>query len=331
MNRRMRAGRVIAIGLPLTAFILLLPWLSLPYLIVWMFLFSISLALAVSYDIVGGYMGYMNLGHAVFFGLGAYTAGLGLNNGVHLVWSLAAAALVSAGFAAVVSFPLFRLRGAYFALGTFGLVGLMGVLCRNLRDVTGGSGGLSVAAGDHSVGAYYLSVGLAAATIFLSRAIVRSRFGLGLLSIRDDEEASRAFGTPTTLYKILALVVSSIPASLAGAIYVWNVTYISPSSVFGLETALSPIVMALLGGTGTLFGPILGTFVLTVLQELLWTKVPYLHLTTYGIIMILVGLFMPGGLVRTRFFQRVVSLFSNESITADSRDIDSRNEHLRLR
>lgn len=313
MKGEIRSGRAVAAVVPLLAGLLMLPWMSASYLIVWMFLFSISLTLAVSYDIVGGYMGYMNLGHAVFFGLGAYTTGLALNQGLHLVYSLASAALVSAGFAVLVGFPLFRLRGAYFALGTFGLVGLMGVLCRNLRDITGGSGGLSTASGDHSVGAYYLATALAAGTIILSRAVVRSRFGLGLLSIREDEEASSAFGTPTTLYKSLALVVASVPASLAGGIYVWNVTYISPTSVFGLETALSPIVMALLGGTGTLVGPIVGAFVLTVVQEVLWTKVPYLHLTMYGIIMIVVGLFMPGGLVRTGWFRRIERFFLSDS------------------
>ncbi len=313
MTGKIRVGRAMAALFPLAVVLLILPWLSVPYLTVWMFLFSISLTLAVSYDIVGGYMGYMNLGHAVFFGLGAYTTGLALNQGAHLSLSLCCAGLVAATFAALAGFPLFRLRGPYFALGTFGLVGLMEVLCRNLRDITGGAGGLSTPAGDHSVAAYFLSVALAAGTILLSGALVRSRFGLGILSIREDEEASRAFGTPVTLYKNLALVVSAVPAGLAGGIYVWNVTYISPSSVFGLETALSPIVMALLGGTGTLFGPIAGAFVLTALQEVLWTKMPYLHLTMYGIIMIVVGLFMPGGLARTAFFRSMARLFLRDT------------------
>jgi branched-chain amino acid transport system permease protein len=146
-------------------------------------------------------------------------------------------------------------------------------------------------------------------SVVLNLGLSRSRFGLALLSIREDEEVARALGTPTTLYKSLALIVSSVPAGLIGGVYVWNVTYISPPAVFGLEIALSPIVMAMLGGTGTVMGPIIGVFFLTVLQEFLWTQIPYLHLTMYGIVMVLVGLFMPGGLVRTRLFGLVIQRF----------------------
>jgi ABC-type branched-subunit amino acid transport system permease subunit len=251
-------------------------------------------------------MGYMNLGHSTFFGLGAYGTAILLNQGWNLLSALLGGTAVAAVFAAAVGYPLFRLRGAYFALGTFGMISLMAVLSNNLRGLTGGSGGISTPAGDHSLPAYYLSVLIVSATLVVSYLISRSRFGLALFSIREDEEVARAFGTPTNLYKCLALVISSIPAGLIGGVYVWNVTYISPHAVFGLEIALSPIVMAMLGGTGTLVGPLLGAVFLTSLQELLWTKIPYLHLTMYGSIMVLVGLFMPGGLVRTKWFRSIL-------------------------
>jgi len=224
---------------------------------------------------------------------------------VHPVLAFGSGVVVAACFGALVSLPIFRLRGAYFSLATFGLISLMGILANNLRNLTGGSGGISTPPGDHGTAAYYLSVVTAIATVFISRQLARSKFGLALFSIREDEEAARAFGTPTTMYKCLALVVSSVPASLIGGIYVWNVTYISPPAVFGLEIALSPIVMAMLGGTGTIAGPVIGVFFLTLVQEFLWTKMPYLHLTMYGIIMVLVGLFMPGGLVRTRLLRAI--------------------------
>ncbi len=291
----------------LTAFLAALPWLLVSYALVWFFLFAVYLTLAVSYDIVGGYMGYMNLGHSTFFGLGAYSTAILLNHGLGLAPSLGVAVLVAAAFALLVGYPLFRLRGAYFSLATFGLISLMGILSNNLRDLTGGSGGISTPSGDHSVAAYYFSLILAAGTIVLSHRLARSKFGLALFSIREDEEVARAFGIPTTLYKCVALLVSSVPASLIGGIYVWNMTYISPSSVFGLEIALSPIVMAMLGGTGTIIGPVVGVAFLTALQELLWTKIPYLHLTMYGITMVLVGLFMPGGLVRISWVRSLVS------------------------
>jgi branched-chain amino acid transport system permease protein len=288
------------------AALVLLPRVVGSYVLVWIFLLCVYLTLAASYDIVGGYMGYMNLGHSTFFGLGAYGTAILLNHGFHLAVAAAGGVVIAACFAALVSYPLFRLRGAYFALATFGMISLMKVLSNNLRDLTGGSGGISTPPGDHTVGAYYLSVLIACATLVVSYRVSRSRFGLALFSIREDEEVARAFGTPTNLYKGLALVISSIPASLIGGTYVWCVTYISPPAVFGLEIALSPIVMAMLGGTGTIVGPLLGAVFLTSLQELLWTKIPYLHLTIYGVIMVLVGLFMPGGLVRTRWFRPVL-------------------------
>jgi branched-chain amino acid transport system permease protein len=282
----------------LAAGLAILPRFVGSYVLVWIFLLSVNLTLAASYDIVGGYMGYLNLGHSTFFGLGSYTTAILLTQGYHLAVALAGGVLAAAIFAALVSYPLFRLRGAYFALGTFGLISLMEVLSNNLRGLTGGSGGISTPPGDHTLPAYYLCVAVALGTVLLSRIVSRSQFGLALFSIREDEEVARAFGVPTTRYKCLALIVSSAPAALIGGIYVWNVTYISPPAVFGLEIALSPIVMAMLGGTGTIIGPVVGVIFLTGLQEFLWTKIPYLHLAMYGVIMILVGLFMPGGLVR---------------------------------
>ena len=283
-----------------------LPFVGVSYGIVWIFLLAVYFVLALSYDIVGGYMGYMNLGHSTFFGLGAYTAAITLNQGFHLASALVVAVLLTACFAAMVSYPLFRLRGAYFALATFGLISLVEVLTINLRDLTGGSGGISTPPGNHMVTAYCLILVVAGATMALSHFIARSKFGLALFSIREDEEVAQAFGVPTSLYKGLALIISSVPASLAGGIYVWNMTYISPPSVFGLEIALSPIVMAMLGGTGTMAGPLVGAIFITMVQEFLWTKVPYFHLAMYGLVLILLGLFLPGGLVRTRWIKPIV-------------------------
>ena len=278
-----------------------LPWLGFSYGVVWIFLLAVYFTLALSYDIVGGYMGYMNLGHSTFFGLGAYTTAILLNHGFNLLTSFLGALLLAALFAALISYPLFRLRGAYFALATFGLISLIEVLTVNLRDLTGGSGGISTPPGNHMLPAYYMVLGVAAASMVLSHLVARSKFGLALFSIREDEEVARAFGVPTSLYKGLALVISSAPASLVGGIYVWNMTYVSPESVFGLEIALSPIIMAMLGGTGIMIGPLVGAVFITLVQELLWTKVPYFHLAMYGTVLVLLGLFMPGGLVRTRW------------------------------
>ncbi len=294
------------IALLLWAFLAALPYLGFSYGVVWVFLLTVYFTLALSYDIVGGYLGYMNLGHSTFFGLGAYTTAILLNQGFNLFSALLGGLLLTAAFAAVISYPLFRLRGAYFALATFGLISLVEVLTTNLRDLTGGSGGISTPPGDHMIPSYYLVLAVAGGTMVLSQIVARSKFGLALFSIREDEEVAKAFGVPTSLYKCLALVISSVPASLVGGIYVWNMTYISPESVFGLEIALSPIIMAMLGGTGIMIGPLVGAVFITMVQEFLWTEVPYFHLAMYGIVLVLLGLFMPGGLVRTRWLKPVV-------------------------
>ena len=296
-GRRYWIALVVSVSV-LGAVCTLLPWMGTRYALVWMFLFSVWLTLAVSYDIVGGHLGYMNLGHSAFFGLGAYATVLLLNLGCSLPTSLGAAALLAASVAVLISWPLFRLRGAYFALGTFGLISLMAAVVTNLRDWTGGSGGISAPPGDHTVAACYLSMAVAGCTMALRYHLARSHFGLTLRAIREDEEAARGLAAQVILYKCAALVLSSIPAGVIGGVYAWNLTYISPDSVFGLEVALSPVVMAMLGGTGALAGPVLGVCFVTVVQELLWTKMPYFHLTVYGAIMVCVGLFLPGGLVR---------------------------------
>ncbi len=290
----------------LWAILAALPYLGFSYGVVWIFLLAVYFTLALSYDIVGGYMGYMNLGHSTFFGLGAYTTAILLNQGIGLFSALFVALLLAALFAALISYPLFRLRGAYFALATFGLISLIEVLTVNLRDLTGGSGGISTPPGNNMLPSYYLVLAVALGTMVLSQAVARSKFGLALFSIREDEEVAQAFGVPTTLYKGLALVISSVPASLVGGIYVWNMTYVSPESVFGLEIALSPIIMAMLGGSGIMIGPLVGAVFITLVQEFLWTKVPYFHLAMYGVVLVLLGLFMPGGLVRTRFVKPAI-------------------------
>ena len=158
-----------------------LPWLAVSYAITWIFFLSVYLTLALSYDIVGGYLGYMNLGHSTSFGLGAYTTAILLNNGFSLAPALSLSILLAAAFAAMVSYPLFRLRGAYFALATFGLISLIEVVVTNLRDLTGGSGGISTPPGNNLLPAYYLSLAVVLGTMVLSHYLARSQFGLALL------------------------------------------------------------------------------------------------------------------------------------------------------
>jgi len=256
------------------------------------------LVLALSFDIVGGYAGYMNLGHAAFFGIGAYTFGILINGGVAPLVASLAAVLVTTAVAGVISYPFFRLRGPYYALATFGFLKLCEEFALTLSSLTGGSGGLAVSWPEHLIQTYFLNLGLVGCTLLTVWLVARSRFGLGLVSIREDERVARSFGVPVFRHKCAALLVSAALAAALGPIYLTDRLYINPGEMFGLETALMPITMAMLGGSGVLIGPVVGVVFLSLVQEVLWTQLGVLRLAALGLVLTAVGLFMPGGLVR---------------------------------
>jgi branched-chain amino acid transport system permease protein len=285
----------------------LLPFTVGRYVVTLAFFLWVSIALAESYSLVGGFLGYMNLGHTSFFGVSAYTFGILYAQGVPFLWAWLAGMGCTLAFAAAISAPLFRLRGAYFAVASFGMISLLELLAHNFGDLTGGAAGLSLPPGDRLIPAYYLSLAVAAGSVVLVAVVSRARLGLALMSIREDEEVAAVFGVHGFRYKALALILSAIPPGLIGGVYSWQLTYINPSTVFGLEIALLPIVMAMLGGVGHVWGPVLGAYFITLIEELLWTQMPYLHLTTYGVILLLVGFYLPGGLVRLWWLASILS------------------------
>src|SRR5574341_2033110 len=281
------------------AFLVALPFVASPYMVVVFFILNLHLCMAASYDIVGGYMGYINLGHASFFGIGAYIFGILYLQGWGVPACLAAGGAAAVLFAALVSVPLFRIRGIYFALATFGMVKLLELIAINLRDLTGGSWGLSIAGGETTRATYAISLALALGTLALNSAIARSSLGLALVSIREDEEVADVSGVRVFWTKWIALVISALTPGIMGGVYMWQVKYLDPNSGFGSEIVFVPIVMAMFGGSGVLLGPIVGAAFLSFVEEVLWTRIPYLHLATYGLVFVLVGVFMPGGVART--------------------------------
>ena len=257
-----------------------------------------SVVIATSYDIVGGHMGYINLGHITFFAVGAYAFGVLFNQDLTLVPALFGATLCAVTFAAVMSYPFFRLRAHYFALASFGLVKLMEHVTINLSWLTGGSNGLKIDGGDRTTPVYYICLATVVLVMLCHWALGRSKLGLAMKAIREDEEVARDFGVPTFLTKAKALVISSLFPGFLGGVYTWYINYIIPDDIFSLERALTPIAMALLGGTGLLVGPVVGAVFLTMTEEVIWTTFKHLHGAMLGLVIILVGLFMPGGLAR---------------------------------
>ncbi|MBI4609764.1 MAG: branched-chain amino acid ABC transporter permease [Candidatus Rokubacteria bacterium] len=275
-----------------------LPLLTTTYVTSLFLALFLTAALAQSYDLVGGHLGYMNLGHAAFFGIGAYTFGILYAGGWGLPRAWIAAVLLPVAAALVMSYPFFRLRGAYFALATFGLVVLLERLTSNLAWLTRGSEGLTIPPGYRLYPAYYVLLGLCA---FLTVAIwwlSRSRIGLALVAIREDEDAIGAYGVAPFRFKCAALTASAGVAGLVGAVYTWQATYITPVDIFSIERAVGPVVMAMIGGSGTVLGPLVGSLLIEAIREALRLKTQYLALTVYGGMLILVGLFIPGGLMR---------------------------------
>ncbi len=287
-------------------FLLIFPALNMPYLNTFLIILFMYVLLAESYDLLGGYAGYINMGHIAFFGIGAYTFGILWNKGLSLYLSFLGGIVAAVIFALLISFPFFRLRGAYFSLASFALVKLMEHLTLNLSSLTQGSDGLKVIGGNRMIPMYYLSLLLVVAVITVSYLITRSRLGLAMASIREEEEIAMDFGVPVQRIKTTAMVISASFAGLMGAFYTWYTIFINPSMVFGTELALMPIAMAMLGGSGVIIGPVVGAVFLFVVEETLWTRMAYLHTAAYGVVIVFVGLFMPGGLVRLGPFRRIL-------------------------
>jgi branched-chain amino acid transport system permease protein len=284
----------------------LVPFEARTYWLQEMTLLFLWAGLAQSYDILGGTLGYINLGHIVFFGLGAYTTGILFNSGIPVAFGLIASILVVAVFAALIGIPFFRLRGAYFSLATFALVKLMEQVTNNLRDLTGGSSGLKILAENRVVPTYYSMLGVLVVAMVASATISRSRLGLAMKSIREDEAVARDFGVPTTRIKIQALVISSVFPAVLGGLFTWYINFINPAEVFDLKFALQPVAMAMLGGSGLVIGPVLGSTFLYGMEEFIWTRFEHLHGAMLGLIIVLVGLFMPGGMARLGPIERLL-------------------------
>lgn len=253
--------------------------------------------LALSYDLLGGYGGELHLGHGAFFGIGVYASALATLHGLP-GWAALAAAGLTGGVSARLLAPLLvSLRGVSFALTSLGVLLLFALLARNLEGLTGGTAGLSLPGTvELAAGPFGWTLLLVFGTLWVHDALPESRFGRALRGAAADPEAAAASGVPWDILRRRTLVLGSVLAALAGGIYPFPMGYVSPQSAFGLEKALAPVVMVLVGGPGTRWGPLLGVALYMGLQELLWTRGWDWNLALTGIGLMAVGLFLPRGL-----------------------------------
>lgn len=257
----------------------------------------VAIIMANGYNVIGGLAGYPSFGHAVFFGIGAYTTGIAMNTyGLPFLPTVLLGAVVAALVALLTGPPLLRIRGHYFAIATIGLQIAVERLIEGVQFFGGGSGWPTVVSYSQYE-LYLLFVGLAIVSVGMVWAIRRSRFGYGLRALALNEEQAEMVGVPTGYYKTSAYVLSVIPVGLAGGLFAGWINFINLSTVFAIEISINMILYVILGGVGTLAGPIVGAVVLETSNQYLWSSLPNLHVMVYGLFMVLIVLYLPGGLM----------------------------------
>lgn len=251
--------------------------------------------LAQSWNIIGGYTGYPSFGNSVFYGLGGYGVAIAMvQYGLPFPVGLAIGIGLAVGFAILLGLPVLRLHGHYFAIATLGLAEVMTAIVSNL-EIAGRNVGLILPLVKGDVLFFELSLILLVVTTLAVMWISRSRFGFGLIAIRENEQAAAVMGVNTTLYKILAFALCSVFAAVAGGIHAYWITYLDPGSAFDVALNVKMIIMAVFGGPGTIFGPVLGAFVLSAISEILAAKVTSLASIFFGIVIVAAIVFMPRG------------------------------------
>jgi branched-chain amino acid transport system permease protein len=251
--------------------------------------------LAQGWNIIGGYTGYPSFGNSVFYGLGSYGVAIAM-----VQWNLPFAVgiifgvLLAVGFAFLLGIPVLRLKGHYFAIATLALAQVMSAIVSNI-SLAGQNIGLVLPPLNNDRLFYELSLGLLVLTTLTVFWLTRSRFGFGLIAIRENEEGAAVMGVNTTLYKVLAFALSGIFTALAGGIHAYWITVLDPESAFDISLNVKMIIMEVFGGPGTVFGPVLGAFVLSAVSEVLSSEVTNVVGLFFGVVVVTAVVLMPRG------------------------------------
>jgi branched-chain amino acid transport system permease protein len=263
---------------------------------------AMFVVLASAWNLVGGLTGYGSFGNVAFFGLGAYTCAVAVDaHRLHLPLGvgIALSPLVPAAFAALVGLPLLRLRGHYFAIATLGTAVAVGEVVKNIEYLGGATGLFPPILRRADLLFLYLMAGVALAAVLVTRLVQRSRFGYGLVAIRENEDAAQVIGVNATAYKVGAFAVAAALTGLAGGVFaVWN-SFINQDLGFSMDFNIQMILMAVVGGAGTLFGPVLGAVALELLIQLLAGRSDVAIYTQIGLglLVAVTVIFVPRGIV----------------------------------
>jgi branched-chain amino acid transport system permease protein len=276
----------------------------------------IYIILAQSWNLMGGYTGQMNLGLAAFFGCGALVSRFIFVAGMPYGLAIAGGAVAAAILSVIIGIPSLRLRGIYFAIGTLALAEALRIVVSNLFPITI-YGTPAYIAAYNVLTRYYVGLGLAAATTAAVYIIANSRLGLALLAVRDDEVAARVSGVNTFKYKVIVFIISSFIAGLAGGVLSYYTISLAPNGQFTPLWTFGPLMAAAIGGIGTVVGPIIGCLFLVIVEDWFSLALGEAHYIVFGIIFILVILFLPGGIIEAvdrirRLFVRLTARKANE-------------------
>ena len=263
-------------------------------------------ALSQAWNIIGGFTGYASFGQVVFFGMGGYFTAVAMSHWHVSFWlALILSGCVAAVFAAIIGIPLLRLKGHYFAIATLGVAEGMREVVTNLPNLTGGGAGITIpTVGNQATtpylgndGFYLLFLGLAALSVLVAGLLARNKFGYALRAINQDEDAAAAVGINTSRSKVLAFALSGFITGLVGAAYGFQQVTIFPERLFDVEITVLMVIMVVIGGSGTVLGPVLGAIALQFVSEYLRQQFTTLHTFILGAIVIVAVILLPQGAV----------------------------------
>ena len=259
-------------------------------------LIFLYITLASSWNILGGYTGQTSLGHAAFFGLGALATRLLWIGGFPVIPSILAGGLLAVVFALLIGVPTFRLKGVYFAIGTLALAQVLNITVGNVFPKIAALP-VEELTSYELMPRYYLLLSLAVIVVGVSYLLVKSKYGLGMMAVREEEDAAESLGISALRHKLLALGLSAFFTGLGGGAFAYYHLSYYYQFPFSPVWSLDMLTMVFIGGTGTVLGPIIGAVFFVVLKEFLVLNVGAYHLIIFGTLFILVVLFLPGGII----------------------------------
>jgi branched-chain amino acid transport system permease protein len=281
------------------------PWIDQQYIWNLLFLICLHTALSQSWNILAGFAGQSSLGHAAFFGIGAFVTRTVWLEGTPFPLAFIAGGLAAVAFGMLIGAPTFRLHGAYFAIGTLGVAEVLRItVSQNVPFISSMPGPLI--ASYELAPRYYLALGLAVASTAAAYLLLRSPWSLGILALREDEEAAQAMGVHVLWHKLLALALSSLFAGLAGGVFAFQQISYYPAAPFSPLWTFDALLIAFVGGLGTIIGPVIGAIFFILVRQQLAVTLVEIHQVVFGVFFIIIVLVFPGGLVEA--WERIRSI-----------------------